>query len=357
MDSTTHGRATWRGAACGLGAAVLFGLSAPLAKRLLPSVGPLALAALLYLGAGLGLAAWSVAPWRSRREARLRRSDAPLLLGMIAAGGVLGPVAMLWGLGHLSAVATSLLLNLEAVLTIAVAVAFFGEHLGGRQAGATALVLLGAGLVALRGELRADAPGVAAVAAACLCWALDNNLAARLSLRDPVATVRWKALGAGAFSFALARALGEPLPTARIAIAALALGALGYGASIVLDVYALRLLGAARESAWFATAPFVGALAAVPLLGERLRALDGAAAAAIGLGLWLLLRERHSHAHTHEPLEHDHLHVHDEHHQHAHEVGVGDPGTGVAHSHPHRHAPIHHAHPHVPDLHHHHDHD
>ena len=135
---------------------------------------------------------------------------------------------------------------------------------------------------------------------------------------------------------------------------ALLLGAASYGASLLLDMYALRLLGAAREAAFFATAPFIGALLALPVLGEAPGLAElGAGALMVG-GVFLLLRERHSHPHTHDPLEHEHLHVHDEHHQHSHE-GLPDPIT-EPHAHLHKHDPITHDHPHVPDLHHRHRH-
>ncbi len=183
---------------------------------------------------------------------------------------------------------------------------------------------------------------------------MDNNLTQRLSLKDPVAVVRIKALGAGACMLAIALAAGQQrLPGPGVLAAALALGAASYGLSIVLDMYALRLLGAAREAAYFATAPFLGALAALPLLGERLSPTQLLGGAAMALGVVLLVRERHGHLHTHELLEHEHLHVHDEHHQHEH-PGMTDV-TGP-HSHPHRHAPLTHDHPHVSDLHHRHKH-
>jgi drug/metabolite transporter (DMT)-like permease len=250
--------------------------------------------------------------------------------------------------------AGALLLNLEAPFTMALAVLFFGEHLGRRAALAGALIVGGASLLALApGDLRARGVGVACIAAACLAWGLDNNLTQRLSLKDPIALVQWKTLGAGACNIALAAALGARWPGARTASAALALGFLSYGLSIVLDVWSLRLLGAAREAALFTTAPFVGALASVALLGDPMRPLDGAAAALMLAGVVALVRERHGHRHTHEPLEHEHAHTHDAHHQHAH--APGDP-SGEPHSHRHRHEPLTHDHPHVPDLHHRHRH-
>ena len=329
--------------ALGLLAAALFGAGAPLAKLLLPGASPVLLAGLLYLGAGAGLL-----PLRSRREARLARSDAPALLGVILFGGVAGPVLLLWGLSRLSAVSTSLLLNLEAPLTIALAVAFFGEHLGRLEALGALLIVAGGALLGFE-PAQPSAEGAVAVALACLCWAVDNNLTQRLSAKDPLQVVRIKSLAAGAVNLALGLAAGAAFPAPRVLAAALALGAVSFGASLVFHLRAQRALGAARQSALFATAPFVGALVAVPLLKEALGAPDLAAGALMLVGVALLVRARHGHAHTHAPVEHEHLHAHDEHHQHAH--GSDDP-----HSHQHRHDPLTHEHPHVSDAHHRHKH-
>ena len=351
--SSSAGRQSWRGAAYGLLAAALFGLSAPFAKRLLGEVGPQLLAGLLYLGAGLGLALWRGLR-RAAREAALQRQDLPALAGVVLAGGVLGPLLLLVGLERVSGVVGSLLLNLEGPLTVLLAVLLFGEHLGRYGAAAAALILAGGALLKLSlGTVAVDAWGMVAVALACLCWALDNNLTQRLSLRDPFAIVRIKTLAAGSFNLALGLALGGRLPGPFVCAAAMMLGLVSYGGSVVLDAYALRLVGAAREAAYFATAPFVGALLSTLLLGERLRAIDGVAMLAMALGVVLLLVERHSHWHEHEPLEHEHAHEHDEHHQHAHapEVPLGQP-----HSHPHRHPALAHDHPHLPDAHHRHRH-
>ncbi|HZA14640.1 MAG TPA: EamA family transporter [Myxococcaceae bacterium] len=353
----SHPRAdSVHGALYGLAAALLFGLSAPLAKLLLPAVQPLALAALLYLGGGAALALYGAFRRAFRRtgerEARLARSDLPYLVGVIVSGGIVGPLLMLTGLDRLSALSTSLLLNLEGPFTVLFAVAVFREHLGWRAAAASVSIFAGAILLGVRdGELRGDWIGMACVAGACAAWALDNNLTQRLSLKDPVAVVRWKALGAGGCMLLVALATGGTPPSVTVASAAVTLGAVSYGISILLDVYALRMLGAAREAAYFATAPFIGAVAAVPLLGERPSPLAAAAATLMVIGVALLLRERHAHPHTHAPLEHDHLHVHDEHHQHEHPGPVTEP-----HSHWHRHERLTHEHPHLPDLHHRHPH-
>jgi drug/metabolite transporter (DMT)-like permease len=342
-----------RGAVYGLLAAALFGLSAPIAKLFLAQAGPHVLAGLLYLGAWVGLSLFRIAS-PATDEAALKRSDVPALAGVVISGGVLGPLLMLIGLQRVSAVAGSLLLNLEGPFTMGLAVLFFREHLGRYGVAAAALVLIGAALLKFQpGHVAIDSAGAVAIAAACLCWAVDNNLTQRLSVRNPFTIVRIKAWAAGTFNLALGLALGDPLPKLEVIAGAMLLGTLSYGASVVLDAYALRILGAAREAAYFATAPFVGALAATFIVGENLRPLDALAMLVMGAGVVALLRERHSHRHTHEPLDHTHLHTHDEHHRHLH---APDDPPGEPHAHAHHHATFTHDHPHVPDIHHRHRH-
>ncbi len=344
-----------------LGAALLFGASTPFSKMLLRDIGPMSLAGLLYVGAGLGLVA--CLPLRRDRaggaprvlETALKRSDLPLLLAAILCGSILGPSLMMLGLQRLSAVTGSLLLNLEPPLTILIAVLWFREHIGWRQAGAAALIVLGEVIVGYRaGEMRTEWVGVAAIALASSAWAIDTNLNQRLSLRDPVALGALKGFSGGVLMLLIALPAGEPLPGMRAAAWAILLGVVSYGASVFLFFRALRDLGAARVAAYFATAPLAGALASAPVLGERLGGADFAAMAVMGLGLGLLLRETHDHEHTHEEMEHDHAHVHDEHHRHEHDTEAAGAGP---HAHRHRHLPLTHAHPHVPDLHHRHPHD
>lgn len=344
-----------RGVACGLGAAVLFGASTPLSKRLLPGTGALLLAGLLYLGAGCGLTLYRLLAHRpppEQREARLRREDLGLIAGLLLLGGVLGPILMLLGLRHLSAIAGALLLNLEAPLTILLAVAFFGEHLGRREAAAATLILGGAVLLGYQpGELGGGWLGALSIAGACLAWALDNNLTGRLALRDPIAVIQIKTLGAGTVNLALALASGASLPSPRLLLSGALVGTVSYGVSLILDLKAIRALGAAREAAYFATAPFAGATLSIVFLGERPTTTDLLGALPIAIGVFVLARARHTHIHQHEALVHDHLHHHDEHHQHAHDRPVTEP-----HAHTHQHEPITHDHTHTSDTHHRHKH-
>jgi EamA-like transporter family len=133
-----------------------------------------------------------------------------------------------------------------------------------------------------------------------------------------------------------------------LAVAAF-VGFLGYGVSLVFFVRALRDLGTARTGAYFSTAPFLGALAAIIILHEPLTMQLGAAGILMAIGVWLHLTEIHVHQHQHEPMEHSHRHVHDAHHQHVH--GPDDP-SGEPHTHGHRHTRLRHKHPHLPDMHH-----
>jgi EamA-like transporter family len=129
---------------------------------------------------------------------------------------------------------------------------------------------------------------------------------------------------------------------------------LGYGLSLTLFIMSLRKLGTARTTAYFSTAPFIGAILSIIFLHDHLTTGFWLAGICMAIGVWLHLTERHEHMHTHEVITHEHMHVHDEHHQHEH-----DPSTppGEPHSHVHTHKPITHSHPHYPDIHHRHSHD
>jgi hypothetical protein len=142
------------------------------------------------------------------------------------------------------------------------------------------------------------------------------------------------------------------IPNAALTLSAGLLGFFSYGLSLVLFVVALRYLGTARTGAYFSTAPFVGALIAIPLLEESVTVGLVIGGALMAAGVWLHLTERHEHAHTHEAWEHEHEHLHDEHHQHTHDGSMTEP-----HTHWHRHEPLTHSHPHYPDAHHRHEHD
>ena len=346
-----------RGILSALVAAALFGVAAPVAKRLAGNVPHITLSALLYLGAGIGLSIVLRAKRGITREAAIRGADLPRLAIVTVLGGVAAPWLLVTGLARASGSAGALALGLELPFTAILATTFFGDMLGRREwLGLAAIIAAGAILagVSAAGGAADDAIGVAFIGAACALWAIDSNLTQRLSAKDPTSISRAKCLAAGVASLFIARAAGERLPDDRLLSAgAMLLGFLSYGYSLVLFTSALRDLGAARTGAIFATAPFLGAAASILVLRSFPSPAAWISGAVMAGGLWILLGARHSHDHLHDELAHEHGHVHDEHHQHAHTDA--DP-AGEPHSHAHRHDPLTHAHPHLPDLHHRHRH-
>lgn len=357
MPSSFLARWLHPGVAASLGAAVLFGAAAPLAKLLLAQVSPWLLAALLYLGSGLGLALLR----RLRRDpaVRLPAGQGRWLAGAVLAGGVVGPVLLMAGLAGMPASQASLLLNGEAVLTALLAWVVFRENVDRRVAlGMLAIVAGGVVLAWPQEDAASAASGRSAllVLGACLAWAIDNNLTRKVSLADASWIAMVKGLAAGGTNLVLALALGASWPALPLVGAAALLGLFSYGVSLVLFVLGLRALGTARTGAYFSVAPFFGAALAVLALGEPVSWQLAVAALLMGLGVWLHLTERHEHRHRHEPMDHAHEHVHgvgDEHHEHEHLPPVA-PGT--RHTHAHHHEPMVHTHPHYPDAHHRHGH-
>jgi drug/metabolite transporter (DMT)-like permease len=334
--------------------AALFGVSTPAAKALLGEISPTILAGIFYCGAGLGIAILRRVRANAGGEASLNRTELPWLGAAILSGGVIGPLLLMTGLLMTDAAAASLLLTLEGVATALIAWFVFRENFDTRVALGMACLVAGALVLAWTGRPSFSALlGPLAIMGACVAWGLDNNLTRKVSLSDPLQIVQFKGLIAGPFLPALGLVAGDRLPAPTITLVAGAVGFLGYGVSLALFVLALRQLGAARTGAYFSTAPFLGAVAAIVFLHEPLTLQLVGAGLLMGVGVWLHLTEHHEHEHEHEPMEHTHAHVHDAHHQHEH---APEHPTGEPHTHAHRHARMRHRHPHVPDMHHQHRH-
>jgi drug/metabolite transporter (DMT)-like permease len=313
------------------------------------------LAGVLYLGAGLGLAAVNFgrrALGLPAAEAPLRRHDLPWLAAVVLVGGLIGPLLLMAGLQFTSAANGSLLLNLEGLATMTIAWVVFRENVDARLFVGAMAILAGAATLSWNGAGLSLDRGALLIAGACLAWGVDNNLTRKLSSADPVAIAAIKGVAAGSLNCAMALARGAVPPGPEPVAAAATLGFFGVGVSLVLFILALRHLGTARAGAYFLLAPFIGAVAAILLLREPATPSLLVAGGLMGVGVWLHLAERHEHEHGHEPLEHEHSHVHDEHHQHSH----GGEVVVAPHSHRHRHQRLVHSHPHYPDLHHRHDH-
>jgi drug/metabolite transporter (DMT)-like permease len=212
--------------------------------------------------------------------------------------------------------------------------------------GASILVLFTGG-----SDLQLSIPGLS-VLAACLLWGIDNNLTREVESLPAPLLACMKGWIAGIFNVLLSLILFKNEVTGWQISGALAVGALSYGASLVLFIHALREIGSARTSTWFASGPFIGTILSVLVLGERPPGEYWFAALIMLSGMLFLYGEAHRHLHRHEGVTHSHLHGHDEHHQHPHPDGE----PAGKHEHLHTHEPLLHAHVHWPDIHHRHIH-
>jgi drug/metabolite transporter (DMT)-like permease len=348
-------RSLWfPGVPLALGAAMLFGASTPFSKLLLGTIDPWLLAGILYLGAGIGLSLFLLiraVATEQPSETPLRLKDLPWLAAVVAAGGIAGPVLLMFGLSATDASSASLLLNLEGIATMAIAWIVFRENVDARLILGAVAILAGAVLLSWTGEGFRLSWGSLLIAAACLAWGIDNNLSRKISSSDPVQIAAIKGMGAGVVNTALAIYLGAGAVSPAMIAAGAVIGFLGIGVSLVFFMLGLRHLGTARTGAYFSLAPFIGAMLSIVMLDEAVTPWLLIAGGLMAIGLWLHLSEHHEHEHAHEEIEHDHRHVHDNHHQHEHDGPVTEP-----HSHLHRHTPLRHKHPHYPDLHHRHGH-
>lgn len=336
-------------------AAALFGASTPLIKQLVGDASPLAIAGLLYLGSGLGLGATRLMRDAGWKASGLGRAEWAWFGGAILSGGVIGPVLLVWGLRLTSAGTASLLLNLEAVLTAALAWLVFREHAARRIVLGMGLIVAGGVVLAWpSGERGSEAwLGPLTIAGACLCWAIDNNLTRKVAAADSLFIAGAKGLTAGAVNLGLALLLDQSLPPALTGGTVLLVGWLAYGLSLALFVRALRELGTSRTGAYFSVAPFFGAALSLVLPDDALPPGFWLAGALMGLGVWLHLTEHHAHEHLHGMVDHAHVHAHDEHHRHEHDFAWDG---REPHDHAHRHEALRHSHAHFPDIHHRHDH-
>jgi drug/metabolite transporter (DMT)-like permease len=339
------------GILAGLLSAALFGASTPISKVFLSSLTPFQLAGLLYLGAALGTFLFAATSNPAEALRRVDRRNWLRLGGATLFGGCLAPVLVLLGLRLAGAGSVSLMLNLEIAATAALGVVFFREHIHARGV-VGILGVFGVGVLLAGGE---GAPGPLAglaVAGACLAWGIDNNLTALIDGITPSGTAFFKGMIGGVANLTIGL-LVAPLDVTWMTLAlVLLVGALSYGASIVLYISSAQQLGATRAQGLFASAPFIGAILSFAFLREALSPVHLVAAALLIASVVLIMRSEHVHAHVHEPMEHVHRHRHDDHHQHEHV----DIDTTESHMHVHLHEELVHVGGHYSDLHHRHSH-
>lgn len=340
-------------------AALLFGVMTPVSKYLLPSIGPIMIAALYYLGTGSGLCiircfGMLLNPHREQTEAPVSGRDIPWLAVATICGGIIGPILLMVSLMTVPAGTASLLLNAELVMTTLIAILWFREPSDTRTWIAILLVISASLILSYNPEEKFGlSVGAIGIILACICWGVDNNATRIISGKDPVTLTIIKGLVAGSCSLILALLSGESFPGIEIILIALIAGFLGYGLSILLFIRSLRILGAARTGSLFACAPFIGVIISVLFLRENPEIFPVLSLPFMIAGVLLIITEHHGHRHAHTGGVHDHRHRHDDsHHLHTH-TGRAE---SVVHAHVHTHTPIEHEHPHTPDMHHHHTH-
>jgi drug/metabolite transporter (DMT)-like permease len=341
-----------------LASAVLFGISAPLAKILLNEVDPVMLAGLLYLGAFVGLSLYSIGSkiFRTKKSEiseSLGKKDIPYLAGAVIFGGIIGPITLMVGLSFVSGFVASLLLNMEVVATVLIALIIFKENSGPRLWIALFVITLGGILLSWNPNLsNYHFIGSILIVIAMISWGIDNNLTRQISDKSPIQITIIKGIIGGSTAFGLALLIGARITLGPYLLYGLILGTFSVGLSLIFFIKALSGLGSSRTGMIFSIAPFIGAGLAIFLLRDQLYWYMLPATFLMVIGVLLLVKEDHSHKHQHDEIHHTHKHRHDGlHHKHVH------PGGFIGwHTHAHIHKAIFHVHVHWPDIHHRHDH-
>jgi drug/metabolite transporter (DMT)-like permease len=338
-------------------AAFFFGAGAPISKLFLDDVPPVLMAAFLYLGSGTGISLIKLTQiiTSNQKEAGIKSPDVKWLAGAIISGGILAPIILMISLQNTPASTASLLLNFEGVGTTLIALFFFRESISRRALTAILAITLASILLSTNFETGFGfSLGALGVLLACVLWGVDNNFTRNISAKDPLTIVAWKGIVSGVFSLTIGLFLGQRLPALATILGVLLLGFISYGLSIVLFIYSMRGLGAARTSALYGTAPLAGVLLSILIFKDPITLLFGIAAVLMMTGALLLANEEHAHFHIHMPVVHEHRHTWaDEFHRHE----ETDKTAGKSHSHEHEHPRTEHEHGHMPDIHHRHGHE
>lgn len=252
-------------------AAALYALNSPISKLLLGKIPPTIMAALLYLGAGIGLSIVRLVQRRmgkGQKEKPLTRKDLPYTIGMVVLD-IAAPIFLMIGLTGTTAANASLLNNFEIVATSVIALCIFKETISKRLWGAIVLVTISSLVLSVEDiSSFSFSFGSIFVLLACVCWGLENNCTRMISNKDPLQIVVIKGFGSGIGSFVIALVLGEHFSNWGYIVCALLLGFVAYGLSIFFYIYAQRYLGAAKTSAYYALAPFIGAALSLLIFRE-----------------------------------------------------------------------------------------
>jgi drug/metabolite transporter (DMT)-like permease len=308
-------------------ASVFYAVSTPVSKILLSQTAPTMLAAFLYLGAGIGIGIICAAKKNERgsRE-KLNAADLPFTIGMIALD-IIAPILLMNGMARTTAANASLLNNFEIVATAVIAFFIFREKISPGMWCALALITLSSLILSFEGsESFRFSEGSVMVLCAAACWGLENNCTRMISSKSTYEIVILKGLFSGTGALIIALVSGEKIPALPVIGIVLLLGFVSYGLSLFAYIRAQEIIGAAKTSAFYALAPFVGAALSFLILNERISfqyaagiavMMAGSAAAVIDT-----LKYRHSHLHSHvvyhfrngvltkEIVTHEHEHSH-----------------------------------------------
>lgn len=249
-------------------AAALYAINIPLSKILLQHVSPTMMAAFLYLGAGIGLFIYGKITKERDHSESLTKAELPYTIGMILLD-IAAPILLMLGLGSTNSANASLLNNFEIVATSCIAFLIFKETLSKKLTFAIILVTIASITLSFegKGSFQFNTGSLLVLAASC-CWGLENNCTRMLSSKSSVQITTIKGLFSGLGSLIVALIVGESIPEITWMIAVLLLGFVAYGLSINFYIKAQKHLGAAKTSAYYSIAPFLGVFFGIVLLNE-----------------------------------------------------------------------------------------
>ena len=320
-------------------AAVFYAVNVPISKDLLREVGPTTMAALLYLGAGVGIGMLSLFSRNSWEKSEpLSKKDLPYVIGMIVLD-IAAPIFLMLGISYGSSANASLLGNFEIVATTLIALFIFREAVSKRLWAAIALITLSSILLSFEGtDSFRFSYGSLFVLLATVCWGFENNCTRNIASKSTYEIVVLKGIFSGLGSLLIAFTMRESMPGTGYTVVALLLGFVSYGLSIFLYVRAQRVLGAAKTSAYYAVAPFIGAFLSFVFLKEQLswKYLTALAVMIAGSALvvvdTLIRQHAHQHVHTFTHTHDGSTHTHTVVHTHEHNHYVTDSKHGHHHS-------------------------
>lgn len=320
-------------------AAVFYAINVPCSKALLSNVAPTYMASFLYIGAGIGVGIMYLFHFQKESKTeRLTRNDLPYTVGMVLLD-ILAPILLMMGISIGSAANASLLGNFEIVATTLIAFLIFHEKISWRLWVAIMLVTVSSIILSFAGQDSLNfSMGSLLVIGATICWGLENNCTRNISGKSTYQIVTIKGLCSGIGSFVIATVLRETFPSIKNIVMILTLGYVAYGLSIFTYIRAQKTLGAAKTSAYYAIAPFVGVLLSFIFLKEQITTTFVIALLIMVAGTAVIVYETllHNHKHMHvHVITHTHdgyTHTHVIEHSHGHDHLINDGKHGHAHS-------------------------